>query len=26
VLEGEVLSRETLVELAAWRGDGAVQF
>jgi hypothetical protein len=26
VLEGEVLSRETLVELAAWRGDGAVNF
>lgn len=26
VLEGEVLSRETLVELAAWRGDGAVSF
>ncbi len=26
VLEGEVLSPETLVELAAWRGDGAVSF
>jgi hypothetical protein len=26
VLEGEVLSLETLVELAAWRGDGAVEF
>jgi hypothetical protein len=26
VLEGEVLSPETLVELAAWRGDGAVNF
>jgi hypothetical protein len=26
VLEGEVLSLETLVELAAWRGDGAVNF
>jgi hypothetical protein len=26
VLEGEVLSAETLVELASWGGDGAVSF
>jgi hypothetical protein len=26
VLEGEVISAATLVELASWRGDGAVQF
>jgi hypothetical protein len=26
VLEGEVISADTLVKLAAWRGDGAVKF